>query len=159
MQELKFIADRMLGKLAKWLRIMGFDTLYDPRIEEKDLMNLAEKEGRVVLTRNQKFGRKRYRASLIFVENNDPGLQAKEVISRLNLTISRSTLLKRCLKCNHKLKAMLREKAADEVPEYIFRVHQEFFLCPQCRKIFWAGTHHENMAREITRYLGEEMIG
>ena len=148
----------MLGKLAKWLRILGFDTIYLSQIDVKHLFALGEKEGRIVLTRATKIGKRKGPVRVLLVEKNDPKMQLKEVIGKLNLTIGDADLCKRCLRCNQILKAIAKEKAEGEVPEYIFRTHKEFSFCPQCQKIFWPGTHHGNMVREIKGFGGEGIL-
>ena len=149
-KEIKFIADAMLGKLSKWLRILGFDTLYYRNKEDDKLLELAFKENRQILTRKTSLKeRKDIKHHLLFIYENNPLKQLKEVIAYYKLPIASHDVFTRCLICNQKLEALLAEFAKDRVPEYVANTEKAFFICPHCKKIFWRGTHYENMWQKI----------
>ena len=150
MKEIKFIADTMLGKLSKWLRILGFDTLYYHNKEDDKLLELALSENRLILTRKTSLKeREDIKHQLLFIINNDPLKQLKEVLQHYNLTIDAHNIFTLCLICNRKLAAFPAELAKDRVPEYVATTEKTFFICPHCNKVFWRGTHYKNMLNRI----------
>ena len=150
---MKFIADRMLGKLAKLLRTLGFDTLYSNRIDFKELLKIAREKGRIILTRNTLIKKKEGEYRFLFINDNDPKRQLQEVITNLSLEIEPNKTFTRCLLCNNKLKEIKREDAGGKVPDYIFESHRDFSFCGKCKRIFWKGTHHEHMLTVLKEYL------
>ncbi|MFH1623891.1 MAG: Mut7-C RNAse domain-containing protein [Pseudomonadota bacterium] len=150
---MKFVADRMLGKLAKILRILGFDVLYSNRIHFRELVRIARDEKRIILTRNSLIKTKEGEYTFFFINNNEPKRQLKEVIDGLDLKISPSNVFTRCLLCNHELKKIEREDVEGRVPDYVFETQRDFSLCRNCNKIFWKGTHHKNMLASFEGYL------
>jgi len=156
-KEIKFIADAMLGKLSKWLKILGFDTLYYRNKEDDKLLELALKENRQILTRKTILkGRKDIKHQLLFIIDNDPLKQLKEVIEHYKLTIDSHIVFTRCLICNQKLEALPADLAKDRVPEYVANTEKAFFICPHCKKIFWRGTHYKNMLNRIKETINTQ---
>ena len=150
MREFKFIADTMLGKLSKWLRTLGFDTLYYRDKKDDKLLELAFRENRQILTRKISLKtRKDVTHKLLFINENDPLRQLKEVIDHYKLTIVAHNIFTICLICNQKLETLTIELAKDRVPEYVANTKTIFYTCPHCKKIFWRGTHYENMLNKI----------
>jgi len=153
--EVRFIADCMLGKLSRWLRICGFDTLYYRQIRDHDLLVAAEKEKRVLLTRDHalfKLSRKKnLRAVMIahdFYED-----QLKQVFQELDIQAP-PLALGRCLNCNELLRKIDKAEIEHTVPAYVFNTERTFYICPSCRKVYWRGTHWEQMRRSLERLLG-----
>ncbi|KPJ60286.1 MAG: hypothetical protein AMJ42_01530 [Deltaproteobacteria bacterium DG_8] len=140
----------MLGKLSKWLRILGFDTLYYRDIEKDKLLALAVKENRQILTRKTSLkDRKDIKNLLLFIKENDPVKQLQEVIEHYNLKIKPQNVFTLCLICNQKLKEISAELIKDKVPDYVANTQKAFSFCPHCKRIFWKGTHYENMWQRI----------
>ena len=153
-KEIKFIADAMLGKLSKWLRILGFDTLYYRNKENDTLLELAFEENRQILTRKTSLKeRKNIENHLLFIYENDSLKQLREVLEYYKLTIDPHDVFTRCLICNQKLEALPAALAKDRVPEYVANTEKAFFICPHCKKIFWRGSHYENMWQKIKATL------
>ncbi|MEW6381546.1 MAG: Mut7-C RNAse domain-containing protein [bacterium] len=155
--EIRFIADCMLGKLSRWLRICGFDTLYYRQIDDSDLIGRAERENRVLLTRDHallKLSRKR-NLRVILVTHDFFEEQLKQVVQELNITAS-PQMLGRCLNCNEPLQKADRSEVESMVPAYILDTEQEFSICPRCRKVYWPGTHWAEMNRSLKKLFGEE---
>jgi len=146
---MKFLADRMLGKLAKGLRILGYDTIYYRGEDIHQMIQLARQEGRVVLTRNSKLISKRPEDRIIRVMENNPFLQLKELIQKRHISLNEETFFSRCLLCNVLIEEIPREEAEEKVPDFIFYQHKAFFRCPQCRRIYWQGTHQDNMQKKV----------
>jgi uncharacterized protein with PIN domain len=137
-----FIVDAMLGTLAKWLRILGYDALFDPALDDYQLMRLARAQDRVLLTRDRKLARQRgVRALLITSEHLDD--QIRQVLADLDLEPDQS--FSRCPVCNEPLQPLDRESARARVPAYVAQTHETFKICPACRRIYWRGTHWQHM--------------
>ncbi|NWF91507.1 MAG: Mut7-C RNAse domain-containing protein [Syntrophaceae bacterium] len=150
---MKFIADRMLGKLAKGLRMLGYDTLYYRGEDPHQIIHLARQEGRVILTRNTKLVPKRASDRIIRVSQDNPFLQLKELFQKGHLSLNDENLFSRCLLCNALIEEIPREEAEGKVPDFIFYQQKRFFRCPQCRRIYWQGSHPGNMQRRLEELL------
>lgn len=134
----------MLGRLAKWLRILGYDTLYVPSLDDGKLARIARAEGRVLLTRDTQLIKRRGIESL-FIYSDDFLEQLRQVVGDLNLNVDNS--FTRCPVCNQVLRGIDREDVRERVPPYVFKNQERFSLCPDCGKIYWRGTHWERMRR------------
>ena len=146
-----FVADCMLGKLAKWLRILGFDVLYFSKAEDSELVEVARREGRVLLTRDTGLiERTAKRPNRLFVRSDDWEDQVVQVLDDFGLwdDIRPNT---RCIECNLPLKALARERARNLVTPYVCEHASSFALCPGCNRVFWQGTHYGDMERKIER--------
>jgi uncharacterized protein with PIN domain len=150
---MKFLVDRMLGKLAKWLRILGYDTLYYQGEDLHQLIHLARQEGRAILTRNTKLFPKRQEDRMIRVMEDDPTLQLRDLILKGYISLGEESLFSRCLLCNTLLDEIQKGEAEGKVPDFIFHQQKEFFRCPQCRRIYWKGSHQENMQKRVEGLL------
>jgi uncharacterized protein len=147
--EQRFIADAMLGRLARWLRIMGYDVAYYPRIGDDELMELSERSGRLILTRDTLlFKRKRVRGNCFLVAGDHYRDQLRQVVRSFDLDPS-GRFLTRCLECNALLRETGRERAEALVPPYVFATQEHFRQCPSCGRIYWGGTHRERMREEL----------
>ncbi|MFC2023260.1 Mut7-C RNAse domain-containing protein [Chloroflexota bacterium] len=143
---ISFIADAMLGTLAKWLRILGFDTLYDPALDDNQIARLARADGRMLLTRDRELARRRGLCSLL-IAGQDLGSQLDQVLSDLDLTPD--CTFSRCPVCNELLAPLSPEAAGQRVPAYVARSHRTFKLCPACQRIYWRGTHWQRMEKQM----------
>ncbi len=146
---MKFIADRMLGKLVKELRMLGYDTVYYRGENTYPLIRLAREDGRVILTRSTKLLPKRPEDRIIRVTEDKPSLQLRELIQKGYVSLKEETFFSRCLLCNILLDAIPREEAEGKVPDFIFYQQKHFFRCPQCSRIYWQGSHQDNMQKKI----------
>lgn len=149
---LQLLADGMLGSLAKWLRILGYDTAYDNAAPDPALARRARAEGRVLLTRDRELSRRSgLRTLLIHSETLEE--QIREV--RAALGPPPEPALTRCSVCNTTLTPLAREEAAERVPPYVLRTHETFHYCPTCDQVYWAGSHVRAMRRRIEGLAGE----
>jgi uncharacterized protein with PIN domain len=144
----RFVADRMLGKLAKWLRVLGHDTLYLSRAGDKEIL-AGLHEGRILLTRNRRAGSWHEHGRVLVIKANDPEDQLREVIQHLHLSLVSDDLFSRCLRCNRDLTELRREEAIGAVPEYVWHSHHRFYYCGSCERIFWAGSHPARMRQRL----------
>lgn len=148
---MKFLADAMLGRLAKWLRILGYDTAYFPQLEDHDLVRIARAEGRMLLTRDRELTRRKGLRSLLVASDRFEE-QLAQLLRDLDLDMDGS--LSRCARCNTALRPIHREEVEGRVPAYVFREHVQFSSCPQCDKVYWRGTHWERMRQRIEEIRG-----
>jgi uncharacterized protein with PIN domain len=146
---MKFIVDRMLGKLAKQLRMLGYDTLYYRGEDAYSLIRSARHEERVILTRNTKLLPRRPEDVILQITEDNPFLQFKELIQKGTIEIDKEKIFSRCLLCNAFLDSISQREVEGKVPDFIFHQQKEFFRCPQCQRIYWPGSHQENMQRRI----------
>lgn len=138
----------MLGTLAKWLRILGYDTLYDPRLDDHQLVRLARAEDRILLTRDRPLaGRRGLRTLLIAGEGLDE--QLRQVLVELQLEPDRT--FSRCPVCNGLLEAISHDEARARVPAYVARTHTSFKHCSSCGRIYWQGSHWQQMEEHLSR--------
>ncbi len=150
---MKFVVDAMLGKLAKWLRILGFDTIYDPSIDDPELAEISRKEKRVLLTRDTKLLERKIIWKGYFVKSEEWKEQIKEVIEEFNLK-NEIKLFSICSVCNGKLKRVEKSQVEGKVPDFVFDTMEEFLMCERCGRIYWKGTHAERI-EELVRGLVE----
>lgn len=149
-----FIADTMLGKLARWLRVMGCDVAYFREIGDADLVERAERSGRLILTRDTLLvRRRRVRNNHFFVEGDHFRDQVRQVVRAFAIDPFEG-FLSRCLECNALLQAIDRKSAEGRVPPYVFVTQEHFQICPDCSRLYWGGTHRERMAGELKEILG-----
>ena len=137
----------MLGSMAKWLRILGYDTKYVKNMKDEEIAKIAREEERILLTRDKKLASK-FKNS-IYLENNGLKNQLRRIIKELALEIDDKNLLTRCIICNEKIEKIDKEKVKGMVPEHVYESHEEFYICPKCKRIYWIGTHFENMKKFI----------
>lgn len=147
-----FIADAMLGRLARWLRILGYDTAYEKRITDERLVERAVHEDRWLLTRDRRLVlRKRLRGRHTLLDADDVDGQLRQLHRDLkidlDLTHQRGY---RCADCNVVLTALSHADAAPLVPPFIAQEHREFLRCPGCRRLFWPGTHWQDVTRRLS---------
>ena len=153
MREPRFVADVNVGKLAKWLRAMGYDVLFPIDVEDNELVRIALREDRVIITRDRGIVERRLvttgKLEAVLVRHDDLKGQLRQVVRALGLSGGRE--FSRCIRCNEVLLSIPRELAEERVPHYVYETQKEFMECPICRKVYWRGTHWANMQRELTQ--------
>ncbi|MBD3184081.1 hypothetical protein GF312_17485 [Candidatus Poribacteria bacterium] len=151
--ELRFIADEMLGKLAKWLRAIGYDTVYFTGVGDEALVKQALKEDRLILTKDSNLVKRKMVRNSFLVEGDDPKEQFKQVVQEMNLDV-KSNFFTRCLVCNTELVFIEKEEAWGKVPVYTYMTHDVFYECEECNRIYWSGTHRDNMLELLNDIVG-----
>ena len=155
----RFIVDHNAGKLAKWLRMMGYNTLFFSGSDDSIMIAAALAEGRVILTRDTGIVKRRLvtsgRLKTILLTSDEPPIQMKQVIAALNLDICFNPF-SICLECNRILVERSREEVGERVPPYVFKTKSRYMECPACHRIYWRGTHWQAMNRRLVRLLGKE---
>lgn len=146
----RFAVDSMLGKLAKWLRLLGYDTVYDPDLDDRPLVELANREGRVLLTRDTRLATELRCKAIYVVKSEVPEEQLREVVHHFGLDVD-SQFFSRCSLCNELVRPASRREVAGKVPNYVFSTEEEFFVCPRCGRIYWPGSHYQKAREYIER--------
>lgn len=149
LREQKFAADRMLGRLAKWLRVLGQDVIYGRHLSGYGLIRAARRENRLILTRDRGL-KKKQPPEFIVIESDCYADQLRQVLATCQID-SAGRLFTRCLECNTVLQPIATESVKDRVPPYVFSTQKKFSRCPDCRRIFWPATHQERMLAELKR--------
>jgi len=152
---MRFIVDCMLGKLAKWLKILGFDTLYFSKIEDDELLAIAQNQERILLTRDTELIEKAKGVETLFLESEEWREQIRQVLEIFNLweKVDPHT---RCIDCNMRLKNLAKKNAKNLVTPFVYRHADSFALCPGCGRVFWRGTHFKDMEFKIDEILKKE---
>ena len=145
-----FVVDGMLGKLAKWLLILGFDTSFDPKRHDDDLLSLARKEGRTLLSRDRELLQRARSVPNLYVESENWREQVRQVIRAFGLEPDIRPFT-RCLVDNAELKSLPKARARNLVSAFVYERNEEFSLCPACGRVYWPGTH----LRDMEKFLSE----
>jgi uncharacterized protein len=150
---LRFICDSMLGRLAKNLRMLGFDTPYARCLTPRQLMQSALEQQRILLTRRRAFLKSIATGFCIFMRSNDPEEQMRQVIAECSSAKALIRPFTICLRCNDPLSGIAKEAAAGRVPDYVFTTVDHFAACTSCGRVYWKGTHYANMADRILKIV------
>ena len=147
---MRFVADSMLGKLAKWLRILGYDTHYQPYYRHGVIDQLL-KEDRCLLSRHKEISDQYGNALLLHADQ--VGEQLAELKNMANLAPERSNWFSRCLICNSLLREVRQDEASENVPEYVFYQNMAGIRsCPSCGRYYWPGSHRTRMIRQLREW-------
>jgi len=154
MEEPRFVVDINVGKLAKWLRMMGYDTLLFDGEDDWSMIVTALSEGRVVITKDTQIVKRGVitsgRLKAILITSDRPEQQIDQVIETLDLDCQfRPFTL--CLECNQPLVERSKREVEDRVPPYVFRTQDQYVECPACHRIYWKGTHWQAMTEKLQR--------
>jgi uncharacterized protein with PIN domain len=155
--EIKFIADNNVGKLARWLRLIGYDTVLFKQKDDGQMIRTALSDSRVILTKDAQFMKRRLvtngKLKTIHIKQDDPKLQVQEVVEALKLNYHfRPFSL--CLECNRALIARDKEQVKNLVPAHVFETQTEYSQCPICHRIYWPGTHWQAMGKKLQDLQG-----
>ena len=151
--EHRFIVDINVGRLAKWLRVMGYDALLEREADDAELVAEAQRQGRILLTRDSFLTQRKAITSgqvrVVLIQSDDIWSQLRQVVDALDLDFSRGFSL--CIECNAPLEPRHKAELQHRVPPHVYSTQEEFMECPACRKIYWRGTHWRNMLKELAR--------
>ncbi len=148
----RFIIDTHLGKLATYLRLFGFDTLYDNQATDEDLARISRQDQRILLTRDRGLLKRKTIIAGFCLVQDDPEDQLRAVIERFGLSTQIHPFT-RCLRCNGLFLPIEKKDVAGRVPEQSFKVYQEYWFCQNCNQVYWKGTHFEHMETFIRRVV------
>jgi len=152
--ELKFIVDHNVGKLARRLRMMGYDSVFFSGEDDSAMVKQALAEDRTILTRDTGIMRRKAissgRVRAVLIESEEPEKQMRQLTAAFDLK-GRARPFTLCLECNAPLENRSREEVAGRVPPYVYRTQTQYMECPSCHRIYWRGTHWEAMIRRLEK--------
>lgn len=155
-ETIKFFCDEQLGKLARWLRIVGQDVRYEREISDLDLLARARAEARVVLTRDRRLAARAEGAAVVCLAENYPALQLREVVAHFTGRIQ-LRVFSRCVVCNAEIEEVAKAEVEQSVPPFVFASQEHFTRCVSCGRVFWKATHHDRVMLALKDVLGELM--
>ncbi len=141
---MKFIADVMLGRLAKRMRLLGYDVLYDRKLDDNELIRISLSQNRTILTRDVALAHRPLAANHIWIASDDTTEQIEQVLAAFP-SEEPPRPLTRCSACNGLLEAASRAHVKDLVPQYVYEKYDDFLCCTVCDRVYWWGTHVEKM--------------
>jgi uncharacterized protein with PIN domain len=147
-----FAAERTLGRLAKWLRLMGFDTLSEIDYPRGSFLPQIGPQ-RVFLTRTQRLRDTAVGLGTIFIQANDPTQQAVELVRKAAIRREDLRPFSRCVRCNAGIEAVARIAVWRSVPDYVWNTRVDFSACPQCGRVYWKGSHTERALKMLEAIL------
>ncbi len=150
----KFLVDSMLGKLAKWLRLLGYDTIYTDIKDYNKLQGFLQKDY-IFLTRQHKWIHYRVLKdqAIYLVQANEPRAQLAEVMKKFKLEFSPQSFCSRCIVCNVVLVERQKEEIETYLPEYIRHTFSHFKVCPCCKRVYWSGSHQKRMQEFLKKII------
>ena len=153
---MQFVADKMLGRLARWLRIVGQDVIYGSDLAGAGLLRAARREDRTILTRDRRIGKKNP-PPFIFIRSDHFREQLKQVIEECRVDPFKDAFT-RCVTCNTPFEPVAKADVEGKVPPYVFETQEKFSFCRKCRRLYWPATHQEKMVDEL-RAMGLKSPG
>ena len=148
---MKFIADGMLGKLTRWLRILGHNVKYSNKLDDNQLLTIAKKERRILLTRDLELYQQATAKGInaFYLEGTDEAERLAQLAKRFGIKLEVDMTTSRCPKCNTRVKPIEKEKIADKVEKSTFTYYNEFWQCPKCEQIYWQGAHWTRIRKTL----------
>jgi uncharacterized protein with PIN domain len=153
--DLKFTTDINLGTLARWLRILGYDTRFDRENVNRDFLRRSQQEGRIVLTRKRDMASRQFSGRLVVIERDQVRGQLNEVMGKLGLRVVLDRFYRRCALCNAVLVEVLHSEVEGLVPDYVYHRSGPFQRCPDCGKIYWPGDHRKMAIQFLRQHIPE----
>lgn len=148
---MKFIADGMLGKLTRWLRMLGHNVKYSNRLDDTKLMEIAKKERRILLTRDLELYQQAITKGIqaFFVEGRTEAEKLAKIAQKFGINLEIDMATSRCPKCNAKVKPIRKENVKGKVEDSTFNFYNEFWECPKCSQIYWQGAHWKRIRKTL----------
>src|SRR5262245_29581009 len=147
MDEIKFVADVMVGKLARWLRVLGFDVVYSNELDDDEIIRIAASDNRIILTRDTGLVKRLKPQQYLFIESDHYREQVQQVLAAYAL--KDFNVFSRCLECNTPLQLVDKEAVFEKVPPFVYLTQDRFARCPSCGRVYWHGTHADQMLKKI----------
>ena len=143
-----FAVDKSLGTLAKWLRILGYDTIYEPEVSSREFC-VGLQEHRILLTRSKKIQKTWAFQHHVFITSNHLVEQLKQVVGQIGIDRNDVRLFSRCIYCNFPIDEIHKDEVYGLVPDYIWETQDAFHRCSQCKRIYWSGSHAERTLERV----------
>jgi uncharacterized protein with PIN domain len=152
---MKFIVDHNVGKLARWLRMMGYDTVFFTADDDWQMIITALNEDRIILTRDRQIMNRGVVASgrlkAILIDSEEPEQQIQQVVEALDLD-TLSGVFSLCLECNRPLEKRPKMQVKGRVPAHVLQTQERYMECPSCHRIYWKGTHWLAMTKKLEKF-------
>ena len=150
---MKFLADGMLGKLTRWLRMLGQDVEYSVKFSDSELLELAKKENRVLLTKDLELYQRAIAKGIdaLYLEGKTESERLAELAKRYSLTLTIDMEESHCPICNTKLQPSPKEQLKDELEVNTYTYYDKFWKCPNCGQIYWQGAHWKQINNTLTQ--------
>jgi uncharacterized protein with PIN domain len=139
----------MLGKLARWLKIAGWDVSYSKERDLKSLLKTAKEENRIILTRDYSLAKEK---NVFIIESEDVWEQLDQLFRAFG-PLQEEKFFSRCIICNRELEPADRESVKDKAPPYVFETHKVFSRCPDCGRIYWPGSHYKRIKEKLSQIM------
>lgn len=152
---LKFVADTMLGKLARWMKILGYDVIYFRQIDDKQLIDVSRQSGRIIVTRDRQLANIPTLDTFL-IDSTDIWQQLKQVTKTYKLRFQ-ETLFTRCTVCNGEIKPVKKSQVYEQLPTLVQRTQEEIYRCENCGKLYWEATHVKRIKRQLKENLGLDL--
>jgi uncharacterized protein with PIN domain len=157
-ETIRFVVDANVGKLARWLRMLGYDTLYFNDIDDGELVKIGLKQKRIVITKDTQIMLRRVvtdgRVRAVLITDDDPRDQFHHIANEFKL--NRAKQFTRCLECNEVLVHRSRDEVKELVPPYVFQTQTQYYQCPECERVYWRATHWQHMTQELSGLMDME---
>jgi uncharacterized protein with PIN domain len=152
----RFILDVHLGKLARYLRLLGFDTYYDTRYNDDEIIQMALQQHRIILTRDIGLLKNRIVTHGYWLRNTNPKAQIIEILDRFDLA-KKSRPFTRCLECNGQIALIdMKDDLKSHIPSGVKEIQNEFYQCENCKRVYWQGTHYSKLNKLVQEFLGAD---
>jgi uncharacterized protein with PIN domain len=145
----KFLCDPTVGRLCRYMRMIGYDTAMAESHEAKEVLSTALDQGRTILTRNSVLAGMKLARDIVLLTEDDPWQQLRVVIEECGLMVDESHVLTRCLEDNEPLREIARKEVKGKVWPYVYQTQGRFIRCPSCGRIYWPATHVEAMMKKL----------
>ncbi len=152
-KEPRFIVDTMLGNIARWLRLLGYDTLYYRRIEDWRILEIARKDDRIIITRDRSLCNRAYKKKIkaIYLEQNDMAERLAYLSMKTGIRLFVDLEKSRCPICNGELVKVSKELVKGRVPRLVYEKHNDFWICRKCGKVYWMGKHWKGIEETLRK--------
>ncbi|MEM0050557.1 MAG: Mut7-C RNAse domain-containing protein [Candidatus Bathyarchaeia archaeon] len=153
MSDIKFIVDGMLGRVARWLRMLGYDTKYAGDLRDDEILEIAANEGRIILTKDYQLYRKANASGIkaVFVEGRTHIEKMVDLSRQLNISLEINIEKSRCPKCNSPIKPIEKESIKDKVLYSTYKTYNEFWICTGCSQVYWKGSHWKKINDSLNK--------
>lgn len=154
-----FMMDAMLGNLARKMRLLGFDSKYDSKIDDAELVKIGEKQRRIIVTKDEALTKIAEKSGVItvLIRGNDEIDQIIQIASKIGIPgFAVDSTTSRCVNCNGKLGSIDKIRVMNKVPDGVYERQDKFWICADCKKIYWEGTHFEKL-QEFVESLNQRL--
>ena len=152
---MRFICDSTMGKLARFLRMAGFDTAYVKEDNFARVLAISKEENRLIISRNSKYLELQLARSFYYLTADEPLDQFRKLVFDLQMQLDEKQFLTRCLQCNEPLEKIATEKVLERLYDFVARTQPEIFVCPRCDKLYWHATHARAMITQLMAVKSE----